>query len=233
VSLTAQQPEINIARVGIQALAGALGGTQSLHTDSYDEALALPTEDAARIALRTQQIVAHETGVANVADPLGGAPYVEWMTDEMERQAEEIFAHLDELGNGSILEGVYAGIDNGYFVGEIADASYRFEREVNAGRRIVVGVNEFTDGDDPDGRNLLRIDPAVEEYQRKRLITVKQDRNDAQVAETLAAVTAAAEEPTTNLMPPIIEAVKAYATEEEVVMAMEPVFGTYVEQAIV
>ncbi len=121
VSLTAQQPENNIARVAIQALAAALGGTQSLHTDSYDEALALPTEKAARIALRTQQIVAHETGVANVADPLGGSPYVEWMTDEMERQAEAIFAHLDDLGDGSILEGVYAGIENGYFVGEIAD----------------------------------------------------------------------------------------------------------------
>jgi methylmalonyl-CoA mutase N-terminal domain/subunit len=148
VSLTAQQPEINIARVAIQALAGAIGGTQSLHTDSFDEALALPTEKAARIALRTQQIVAHETGVANVADPLGGAPYVEWVTDEMERQAEAVFAHLEDLGGGSILEGVYAGIENGYFVGEIADAAYRFEREVNAGRRVIVGVNDFTDGDD-------------------------------------------------------------------------------------
>ena len=142
VSLTAQQPEINITRVATQALAAALGGTQSLHTDSFDEALALPSDKAARIALRTQQIVAHETGVTNVADPLGGAPFVEWMTDEMERQAEAIFAHLDELGCGSILEGVYAGIDNGYFVGEIADSAYRFEREVNAGRRIVVGVND-------------------------------------------------------------------------------------------
>ena len=147
VSLTAQQPENNIARVAIQALSAALGGTQSLHTDSFDEALALPTEKAARIALRTQQVVAHETGVTNVTDPLGGAPYVEWMTDEMERQAEAVFAHLDELGNGSILEGVYAGIDNGYFVGEIADAAYRFEREINNDQRIIVGVNEFTDGD--------------------------------------------------------------------------------------
>ncbi len=148
VSLTAQQPEINIARVAIQAMAAALGGTQSLHTDSYDEALALPTEKAARIALRTQQIVAHETGAANVADPLGGAPYVEWMTDEMERRAEEVFAHLIDLGQGSMLEGVYAGIESGYFMGEIADSAYRFEREVNAGRRIVVGVNAFTEGND-------------------------------------------------------------------------------------
>ena len=233
VSLTAQQPEMNIARVGIQALAGAIGGTQSLHTDSFDEALALPSEKAARIALRTQQIVAHETGVANVADPLGGAPYVEWMTDEMERQAEEIFAHLDDLGNGSILEGTYVGIENGYFVGEIADAAYRFEREVNAGRRIIVGVNAFTEGDDPADRNLLRIGSETEEYQLKRLADVKMRRNDDAVRDSLAAITAAANEPTANLMPPIIDAVKTYATEEEIVMAMEEVFGTYVEKAIV
>ena len=188
VSLTAQQPENNIARVAIQALAAALGGTQSLHTDSFDEALALPTEKAARIALRTQQIVAHETGVTNVADPLGGAPYVEWMTDEMERQAEVIFAHLDELGNGSILEGVYAGIDNGYFVGEIADSAYRFEREVNAGRRIIVGVNEFVEGNEDDQTNLLRIDSTTEELQRKRLETVKHERDSVAVEAALASV---------------------------------------------
>ena len=233
VSLTAQQPEINIARVAIQALAGALGGTQSLHTDSFDEALALPTEKAARIALRTQQIVAHETGVTNVADPLGGSDYVEWMTDEMERQAEAIFAHLDDIGGGSILEGVYAGIDNGYFVGEIADSAYRFEREVNSGNRIVVGVNEFTDGDDSDDKDLLRIEAEVEEYQRKRLADVKLARNDDDVARTLAAVTAAAHDQTANLMPAILDAVKAYATLEETVMAMESVFGTYVEKAII
>ena len=232
VSLTAQQPEINIARVATQALAAALGGTQSLHTDSYDEALALPTEKAARIALRTQQIVAHETGVTDVADPLGGAPFVEWMTDEMERQAEEIFTHLDDLGKGSMLEGAYLGIDNGYFVGEIADAAYRFEREVNAGRRTIVGVNAFTEGDDSEP-NLLRIDQDTEDYQRKRLETVKQDRDSNTVAAALAEITRVAKEPTTNLMPPIIDAVKAYATEEEIVMAMEEVFGTYVETAIV
>jgi methylmalonyl-CoA mutase N-terminal domain/subunit len=232
VSLTAQQPEINIARVAIQALAGALGGTQSLHTDSYDEALALPTEKAARIALRTQQIVAHETGVANVADPLGGSAYVEWMTDEMERQAEAIFAHLLELGNGSILEGVYEGIESGYFVGEIADAAYRFEREVNAGRRIVVGVNAFTDGDDERGA-LLRIGPETEEYQRKRLADVKQRRNDDAVRLALQDLATAAADPTVNLMPPIIDAVQAYATEGEVCRALESVFGTYVEKAII
>ena len=233
VSLTAQQPENNIARVAIQALSAALGGTQSLHTDSFDEALALPTEKAARIALRTQQIVAHETGVTNVADPLGGAPYVEWMTDEMERQAEAVFAHLDELGNGSILEGVYAGIDNGYFVGEIADAAYRFEREINNDQRIIVGVNEFTDGNEDDETNLLRIDHSVEELQRKRLETVKQERDSAAVEASLAAIRTAAADPTVNLMPPIIDAVKTYATEEEISNAMRDVFGTYVEQAIV
>ncbi len=233
VSLTAQQPEINIARVATQVLAAALGGTQSLHSDSFDEALALPTDKAARIALRTQQLVAHETGVVNVVDPLGGAPFVEWMTDEMERQVEEIFAHLDELGDGSILEGVYAGIDNGYFVGAIADSAYRFEREVNAGRRIIVGVNEFTGGDEETEPNLLRIDHATEEYQRKRLEAVKHDRSQEAVDTTLAAITVAAQDPTVNVMPPIIDAVKAYATEEEIAMAMESVFGTYVETAIV
>jgi methylmalonyl-CoA mutase, N-terminal domain len=233
VSLTAQQPEVNIARVGMQALAAAIGGTQSLHTDSYDEALALPTEKAARIALRTQQVVAYETGVTNVADPLGGAPYVEWMTDEMERQAEAIFAHLLDIGNGSILEGVYEGIENGYFVGEIADAAYRFEREVNAGRRIIVGVNGFTEGDDPSDRNLLRIGPETEEYQLKRLADVKMERNDDAVRDALAKVAADAADPLINLMPSIIDAVKTYATEEEIVMAMESVFGTYVEKAIV
>jgi methylmalonyl-CoA mutase N-terminal domain/subunit len=232
VSLTAQQPEINIARVAIQALAAAMGGTQSLHTDSYDEALALPTEKAARIALRTQQIVAHETGAASVIDPLGGAPYVEWMTDEMERQAEAIFAHLDELGNGSILEGVYAGIDNGFFVGEIADAAYRFEREVNAGRRVIVGVNAFTEGDDQDSE-LLRIGAETEDQQLKRLEQVKQDRDDQAVAAALAAVTATAQDSTANLMPPILDAVRAYATLEEVAMSMEKVFGTYTEKAII
>ncbi|MEM9521680.1 MAG: methylmalonyl-CoA mutase family protein [Actinomycetota bacterium] len=233
VSLTAQQPENNIARVAIQAMAAALGGTQSLHTDSFDEALALPTEKAARIALRTQQVVAHETGVTNVADPLGGAPYVEWMTDEMERQAEAVFAHLDEIGGGSILEGVYAGIENGYFVGEIADAAYRFERQVNNDQRIIVGVNDFTDGNDEDETNLLRIDASVEELQRKRLEAVKHERDSAAVDTSLAAIRTAAEDPTVNLMPPIIDAVKTYATEEEISNAMRDVFGTYVEQAIV
>lgn len=229
VSLTAQQPEINIARVAIQALAGVFGGTQSLHTDAFDEAMALPTEDAARIALRTQQIIAHETGAANVADPLGGAPYVEWMTDEMERQAEAIFSHLDELGQGSILEGVFAGIDNSYFTTEIANAAYRFEQQINAGRRIVVGVNEFTEGD-AGQRDLLHIDRTVEDYQLKRLATVKQERDSERVQTTLDELVAAAQDPTMNTMPATIAAVQAMATEGEIVEALRGVFGTYVEK---
>jgi methylmalonyl-CoA mutase N-terminal domain/subunit len=231
VSLTAQQPEINIARVAIQALAGALGGTQSLHTDAFDEALALPTERAARIALRTQQIVAHETGVASVADPLGGSAYVEWMTDEMERRAEEVFAHLDRLGDGSMLEGVYAGIERAWFVREIADAAYEFERAVNEGRRIVVGVNAFTDGEDT-APPLLAIGGDVEEQQRARLAKVKQDRDDEAVRKTLDAVSSDASDPGTNLMPAILDAVRAYATEGEIVATLEGVFGSYAEPAV-
>ena len=233
VSLTANQPEINIARVALQALAGVLGGTQSLHTDSFDEALALPTEKAARIALRTQQIIAHETGAANVADPLGGSPYVEWMTDEMERQAEEIFTYLDDLGNGSMLEGVYAGIENGYFVGQIADSAYRFEREVNAGRRTIVGVNAFTEGNQDDNPHLMRIEDETETAQRQRLTNIKTRRNAQQVNEALQKVTDTAADPACNLMPSILDAVRVYATVEEISQAMEKEFGTYVEQAIV
>ena len=232
VSLTAQQPENNIARVAVQALSAVLGGTQSLHTDSFDEALALPTEKAARIALRTQQIVAHETGAASVVDPLGGSDFVEWITDEMERQANEIFDHINQLGDGSMLEGAYAGIEDGYFVGEIADAAYRFEREVNAGRRIIVGVNEFTEGEDDEAK-LLSISHETEELQLKRLEKVRGDRDDDAVRASLAALVDAAEQPDVNLMPPIIDAVRTYATEGEIVAALETVFGTYVETAVV
>jgi methylmalonyl-CoA mutase N-terminal domain/subunit len=233
VSLTAQQPEINIARVAMQALAAALGGTQSLHTDSFDEALALPSEKAARIALRTQQLVAHETGVTNVADPLGGSAFVEWMTDEMERQAEEVFAHLEDLGNGSMLEGVLAGIENGYFMAEIAESAYRFEREVNAGRRIVVGVNEFTDGDDETERNILRIHHDTEDYQLKRLDNIKRSRNAAAVSEALERLRVEATDPEHNLMPAFIDAVSVMATEEEIMTTLETVFGTYVERSVI
>jgi methylmalonyl-CoA mutase N-terminal domain/subunit len=232
VSLTAQQPEINIARVALQALAAVLGGTQSLHTDAYDEALALPTEKAARIALRTQQIIAHETGVANVVDPLGGAPFVEWMTDELERRAETVFAHLLELGDGSMLEGVYAGIDSGYFQGEIADAAYRFERQVNAGHRVVVGVNAFTEGDDGPG-DTLYIDDQTEKVQLDRLAAVRQRRDDQAVRDALERVKAVAADTDANTMPALIDAVKAYATEGEIVHALEEVFGSYTEKVTV
>jgi methylmalonyl-CoA mutase N-terminal domain/subunit len=228
VSLSAQQPEINIARVAIQALAAALGGTQSLHTDSYDEALALPTEKAARIALRTQQIVAHETGVADVADPLGGSWFLEALTAELEARAEEIFAQLDEWGSGSILEGVYHGIEEGWFQGRIADSAYAFERKLNSGRRIMVGVNAFTDGDDTDPE-ILYIGPEVEERQLKRLQTVKHDRSHAAVDAALAGVTAAAGDPTINTMPPILDAVRAYATVGEIIAALEVHFGRWEE----
>ncbi|HLK42568.1 MAG TPA: methylmalonyl-CoA mutase family protein, partial [Thermoleophilia bacterium] len=168
VSLTAQQPEVNLARVAIEALAGVLGGTQSLHTDAFDEALALPTEKAARLALRTQQVIAEETGVAHVADPLGGSWFVEALTDEMESEASAIFAHLDELGRGSILDGVIAGIEEGWFQGEIADAAFAFQQKLNAGRYVLVGVNGYTDGNDAQPPTLY-IDPAVEQRQLKGL----------------------------------------------------------------
>jgi methylmalonyl-CoA mutase N-terminal domain/subunit len=230
VSLTAQQPEVNIARVALQALSAVLGGTQSLHTDSYDEALALPSEAAARIALRTQQVIAHETGVTATADPLGGSAYVEWMTDEMERRAEAVFAHLDQLGGGSILEGVLEGIDNGWFVDEIADAAYRYERAVNRGDRVVVGVNRFTDGDDRTA-DILRISADVEAAQLERLAAVRAGRDSAAVDRALERVGDEAVEPTINLMPAIIDAVKVRATEGEIARTLEAVFGTWTERA--
>ena len=232
VSLTAQQPEVNIARVAIQALAGALGGTQSLHTDAYDEALALPTEKAARLALRTQQVVAHETGVAHVADPLGGSWFVEALTDELERQAEETFAHVLEAGGGSYLEGTIELIEDHWFMQEIGDAAYVFERKVNTGRRVIVGVNRFTEGDD-DVPPLLSIDDTVEALQRKRLAEVKQARDDDAVRRTLDALTTAAREPDVNLLPPIIDAVRTMATEGEIINALAAVFGLWDERATI
>jgi len=231
VSLTAQQPEINIARVALQALAAVMGGTQSLHTDAFDEALALPSEPAARLALRTQQVVAYETGAARVADPLGGSAYVEWMTDELERRAEEIFAHIEELGHGSMLDGVVAGIENGFFTGEIADAAYRFERELAAGGRIIVGVNEFTDGGGV-GPPIQTIDPMLEVAQRERLAAVRRDRSDDAATRALDRVADHAADPTRNVMPAVIDAVNAYATIGEITHALESVFGSYSEAAV-
>jgi methylmalonyl-CoA mutase N-terminal domain/subunit len=228
VSLTAQQPEVNLARVAIEALAGVLGGTQSLHTDAYDEALALPTEKAARLALRTQQVVAHETGVAAVADPLGGSWFVESLTDELERRAEEVFARLDEQGRGSILEG-------GWFVGEIADAAYAFERKVSTGRRVTVGVSAFRTGADEDDEvpPLLSIGQEVEESQRKRLEQVRHDRDAGAVAAALDALRTAAADPEHNVMPELLDAVRAYASVGEVIDALADVFGRWSEPATV
>jgi len=229
VSLTAQQPELNIARTAIEALAGVLGGTQSLHTNSMDEAMALPTDKSARIALRTQQVIAYETGVANVADPLGGSWYVEALTDELEAQAKEIFAHLDELGGGSILEGVHAALDEGWFQGEIADAAYELERKVNDGRRIVVGVNRFTEGNEEDQIELLRITAEQEQTQIKRLQKVKADRDSDAVFAALSRLGREAADPEVNLMPALIEAVRTYATEGEIIDTLANVFGRHVE----
>jgi methylmalonyl-CoA mutase N-terminal domain/subunit len=229
VSLTAQQPEVNIARVAIEALAGALGGTQSLHTDSFDEALALPTEKSARIALRTQQVIAQETGVVHVADPLGGSWFVEELTDSLERQAEEIFARLDSTGSGSMLDGVIAGIEEGWFQGEIADAAFEFQRKVHSGRFIMVGVNGFTDGEDDVQPATLYVDPVVEERQLKRLADVKASRSVEAVEQALTRLRQEAAEPDTNLMPALIEAARSYATVGEAMHTLEGVFGTWTE----
>jgi methylmalonyl-CoA mutase N-terminal domain/subunit len=233
VSLTAQQPEVNIVRTAIEALAGVLGGTQSLHTNSMDETLALPSEKAARIALRTQQVIAHESRVTNVADPLGGSWFVEELTDEMERRAEEYFAHLDELGGGSMLEGALQGVEQGWFQREIGDAAYDLERKLNSGQHLLVGVNTAFDGNDEAPPETLRIGPEVEEQQCKRLAQVKADRDDEQVRTALDAVRAVAAQPTTNVMPALIDAVRLYATEGEIVEAMADVFGRYTETPVI
>ena len=229
VSLTAQQPEVNIVRTAIEALAGVLGGTQSLHTNSMDETLALPTEKAARIALRTQQVIAHETRVANVADPLGGSWYVEALTDEMERRAEEIFAKIESRGDGSMLDGAIRGCEEGWYQGEIADAAYELERKLNADRHVIVGVNAFFEGNDEPPPPTLRIGPEVEEEQRRRLEKVKHERDDGAVRAALARLRADAAQPETNLMPALLDAARDYATLGETVDAMADVFGRWVE----
>ncbi len=233
VSLTAQQPEINIVRTAIEALAGVLGGTQSLHTNSMDEALALPTEKAARIALRTQQIIAHETNVTHVADPLGGSYFVEELTDEMERRAETIFATLDEFGSGSMLDGVIKGIDDNWFQGAIADSAYELERKFNTGERIIVGVSGFTDGNDDDDLDILRISNEDETRQRKRLDAIRHGRNQAAVDASLAKLRTEAADPEINLMPTLIEASQAYATLGEMMGTMADVFGRHTEVPVI
>jgi methylmalonyl-CoA mutase N-terminal domain/subunit len=221
VSLTAQQPLNNIVRTAIEALAGVLGGTQSLHTNSYDEALALPTEDAVRIALRTQQIVAHETGIANTIDPLGGSYHVEALTDRMEDLAYEYFHKIDELG------GMVEAVKTGFPQREIADAAFELQREIDSGRRIVVGVNAHTEGDDAQ-TPLLRIDPTLERKQIERVTASKANRDHEAVRVALADLKAAADS-RHNLMPLLIDAARVQASEGEIVDALQQVWGDYRE----
>ncbi len=232
VSLTAQQPEVNLARVAIEALAGVLGGTQSLHTDAYDEALALPTERAARLALRTQQVIAEETGVPHVADPLGGSWYVESLTDELEARAEDVFAHLLEAGSGSMLDGVIACIEDGWFCAQIADAAYEFQTKLADRRWILVGVNGYTEGDD-DLPPTLYIDPAVEAAQLESLARVRRARDDDRVRRCLERLRRDAADPTVNLMPALIEAAAARVSVGEAMAALGEVFGTWLERSAV
>ncbi len=220
VSLTAQQPLNNITRTAIEALAGVLGGTQSLHTNSYDEALALPTEDAVRIALRTQQIIAHETGVANTIDPLGGSYFVEALTDEIEAKAYEYFAKIDQLG------GMVEAVKQNYPQREIADASFALQCEIDAGRRIVVGVNSFTEGGD-EQTPLLRIDPTLERRQIDSLKAVRSHRDAAAVEASLSALKQSAAEERKNLMPELLDAARVYVSEGEIVEALQSVWGDY------
>ncbi|MFL6048624.1 MAG: methylmalonyl-CoA mutase [Gaiellales bacterium] len=224
VSLTAQQPQVNIVRTAIEALAAVMGGTQSLHTNSYDEALALPTEHAARLALRTQQVIAHETGVTSVADPLGGSWLVESLTDELERQAYDYFDRIDRLG------GVVAALNENFFQREIAEASFRFQQEVESGRRAIVGVNAFTEGDDQP-LETLQVPFEVEERQVARLRAVRGDRSQAAVDTALAGLqrAAAADE---NVMPHLVECARAYASEGEICDALRSVWGVYRETPV-
>ena len=224
VSLTAQQPLNNIVRTAIEALAGVLGGTQSLHTNSYDEALALPTEEAVRIALRTQQIIAEETGVTNTIDPLGGAYFVEALTDQMEERAYDYFRKIDELG------GMVEAVKRGFPQREIADAAFELQTEIDAGRRAVIGVNRYTEGDE-QATNLLRIDPALEGQQIARVQAARADRDEPAVAASLTAIKQAAAGDT-NLMPLLIDAARLHVSEGEIVEALQTVWGDYREQPV-
>jgi methylmalonyl-CoA mutase N-terminal domain/subunit len=225
VSLTAQQPLNNIARTAIEALAGVLGGTQSLHTNSYDEALALPGEEAVRVALRTQQVIAHETGVTNTIDPLGGSYFVESLTDRIEGLAYDYFRKIDELG------GMVEAVKRGFPQREIAEAAFALQQEIEARRRIVVGVNDFTEGGDGE-LEILRIDPALEAKQIGRVQAVRARRDGAAVERELAALRDAAAHPDRNLMPNLLECARVQATEGEIVEALQAVFGTYTETPV-
>jgi methylmalonyl-CoA mutase, N-terminal domain len=225
VSLTAQQPLNNITRTAIEALAGVLGGTQSLHTNSYDEALALPTEEAVRIALRTQQIIAHETGVANTIDPLGGSYFVEALTDELERQAYAYFARIDELG------GMVDAVKQNFPQREIADASFELQTEIDSGRRWVVGVNAYRHQDDGQIPT-LRIDPALERKQIDRVQAVRARRDSEAVERELGRIREAAAKDGENLMPHLLDAARAHCTEGEIVRALQDVWGDYRETPV-
>jgi methylmalonyl-CoA mutase N-terminal domain/subunit len=226
-TLTEQQPEINIVRTAIQALAAVLGGTQSLHTNSLDEAIALPSEKAARIALRTQQIIAYESGVANTVDPLGGSYFLEALTNKLERGVYEYFRKIDALG------GVIPAIEQGFFQREIAESAYRYQREIDAKERIIVGVNEFTQGnEEPLEIPVHRISPESERRHLERLDRVRRERDNALVAARLEALRRAAEG-RENLMPYIMDAVRAYATLGEICGVFRKVFGEYRELLVV
>jgi methylmalonyl-CoA mutase N-terminal domain/subunit len=225
VSLTAQQPELNIARTAIEALAAVLGGTQSLHTNAMDEVLALPTDKSARIALRTQQLIAYESGVANTIDPLGGSYFIESLTDEMERQAESYFKRIEALG------GVIPAIEASFFQKEIADSAFRYQQELEQKRRIMIGVNDFT-VDEEVPIEILRIDPKLEAEQVARVREVRRKRDQARCSKSLSALKKAAAG-SDNLMPYILEAVRAYSTEGEIMNTLIEVFGIYTEQAVV
>ncbi len=222
VSLTAQQPENNIARVAYQALAAVLGGTQSLHTNSMDETLALPTEKAVRIALRTQQILAFETGVPDTIDPLAGSYYVERLTDDLEAEAEEIFRQVDAIG------GVVPGIEAGWFQNQIAESARRQQAEIESGKRVIVGVNDFTEGSGKIEIDVLRIPPEIERRQHAGLAELRRTRDAAAVERSLAVLEAAARG-SENLMPHLLACARAYATLHEIRYAMEKVFGMYRE----
>jgi len=224
-TLTAQQPENNIVRTAFQALAGVLGGTQSLHTNSMDETLALPSEKAVRIALRTQQIIAYETGVINTVDPLGGSYYVEALTDKMERETNRIFNQIDAIG------GVIPAIESGYFQKEIADAAYRYQKEVEKKEKIIVGVNEFIEEGEKIEIPILTISPEVEIAQKKRLADLRQSRNAEDVEKSLAEIKSASENGN-NLMPVFVKAAHNKVTLGEMVGELREVFGTYEEVVV-
>ncbi|MCI4326202.1 MAG: methylmalonyl-CoA mutase family protein [Thermoplasmata archaeon] len=223
-SCTAQQPELNVVRTTIQALAGVLGGTQSLHTNSYDEALQLPTEDAVRIALRTQQILAHESGVADAVDPFGGSYYVEWLTDTMAEEARRYFDRIDEMG------GVVAGIERGFFQREIQEASFRYQRAVESGEQKVVGVNAYTT-DTPIKVPRLRISEEARTAQSRRLRALRAKRSKSKHAKALDEVRRAARDESANTMPSVLAALRAEATLGEIVHAFQDVFGAYRERS--